>query len=134
MEARLGRAPRKLAVWVAQHRRSLRAAGRGTVKGAKVLWYRKDRQGYLWMPLTYQIAASEQLPGAAYPPNVSVAVHYPLPLAEGKKAEVLWSVEARLSLQDHPITSFLCSPGKLAPRSRPLKSRPLQRGRREGLT
>ena len=64
---------------IAQHRRGLRSAGRA-VKGAKTLWYRRDAQGFLWIPLTYQIAAAEQLPGAPYPDNITLAINYPLPL------------------------------------------------------
>ena len=80
VEARLGKSAKKLNGWVAQHRRGQRALGK-TVKGAKTLWYRRDAQGYLWLPLTYQLAAAEQVPGAPYPPNATLVVHYPLPLA-----------------------------------------------------
>ena len=41
----------------------------------------QDSQGFLWLPLTYQLTAQEQTPGAPYPSNTTLAVHYPLPLA-----------------------------------------------------
>ena len=79
-EVRLGKSPKKISGWVAQHRRLLRSSGRANIRGAKKIWYRKDAQGFLWLPLTYQISATEQLPGAPYPPDSGLAVHYPLPL------------------------------------------------------
>ena len=39
------------------------------------------------MPLTYQLAQAEQLPGAAYPENFTLAVHFPLPLPSPPSGE-----------------------------------------------
>ena len=44
-------------------------------------------QDYLWVPLTYQLAQAEQLPGAAYPENFTLAVHFPLPLPSPPSGE-----------------------------------------------
>ena len=115
MEARLGKSAKKLNGWVAQHRRGQRALGK-TVKGAKTLWYRRDAQGYLWLPLTYQLAAAEQVPGAPYPPNATLVVHYPLPLAgsggtaaaAGGEAEedVVWNLDrASMDSRGRPVLS-----------------------------
>jgi len=90
VEARLGKSPRKLAAWIAQHRRAMRSSGR-SIKGAKVLWYRQDSQGFIWLPLTYQLSSTEQLPGAPYP-NFTHAIHYPLPLFPA--TNVICSIDA----------------------------------------
>jgi hypothetical protein len=87
IEVRLGKSAKKLAGWVAQHRKALRASGAKNIKGAKDLWYRKDSQGFVWLPLTYALAATEQVPGAPYPEDISFAVHYPIvALPEGATA------------------------------------------------
>ena len=44
VEVRLGKSPKRLAGWIAQHRRTQRLAGKSNIKGAKVLWYRTDSQ------------------------------------------------------------------------------------------
>jgi len=74
VEVRLGKSPRKLSSWVAQHRKAQRAL-RKSVKGAKELWFRRDRSGYIWLPLRYQPKATEQLPGAPYS-NYTYCMHY----------------------------------------------------------
>jgi hypothetical protein len=51
VEARLGKSPKKLATWLAQHRRVQRASGK-PIRGAKTVWYRRDVYGFLWLPLT----------------------------------------------------------------------------------
>ena len=87
IEVRLGKSAKKLAGWVAQHRKAVRASGAKNIKGAKDLWYRKDSQGFVWLPLTYALAATEQVPGAPYPEDISIAVHYPIvALPEGATA------------------------------------------------
>ena len=87
IEVRLGKSAKKLAGWVAQHRKAVRASGAKNIKGAKDLWYRKDSQGFVWLPLTYALAATEQVPGAPYPEDISFAVHYPIvALPEGATA------------------------------------------------
>jgi len=96
VEVRLGKSAKRLAAWVASHRKTVRSAGGEAgraVKGAKDLWYRQDALGYLWLPLTYALAAAEQVPGAPYPEDVTHTVHYPIspplepPTADGSSDE-----------------------------------------------
>jgi len=87
VEVRLGKSAKKLASWIAQHRRQLRAVGKN-IKGAKTVHYRRDDAGFLWLPLTYTMAAVEQLPGAPYPANHTFGVAFPLPIRPG-----VWSVD-----------------------------------------
>lgn len=84
VEARLGKGPKKMAGWVASHRRMLRSQGKREIKGAKTLHYSTDSDGYIWLPLTYHpLAGVEQVPGGPYPENVTLAIHFPLPLPAG---------------------------------------------------
>ena len=92
VEVRLGKSPKKMAGWVAAHRKSLRSQGRKPT-GAKKLHFSTDSDGYVWLPLSYHPSANaEQVPGGAYPENVTLAIHYPLPLAAGRKGPV-WSFD-----------------------------------------
>ena len=84
VEVRLGKSAKKVAGWVATHRKTLRAQGRKDIKGAKTLHYATDADGYVWLPLTYHpLTGAEQVPGGAYPENATLTIHYPLPLPGG---------------------------------------------------
>jgi len=73
-EVRMGKSAQKLNRWVAQHRKAQRAL-RKSVKGAIEIHFRRDHQGYLWLPLRWRSAAAEQLPGAPYA-NASFCMHH----------------------------------------------------------
>ena len=61
--------------------------------------YRKDDFGFLWLPLSYQLAQQEQLPGGPYPQNITLAVHYPLPVRGSLRwAELLAAAEGSAEL------------------------------------
>ena len=112
IEVRLGRSPKKLAAWVAQHRKRMRSAHpKSQIKGAKTLHYTKDSDGYVWLPLTYHAAAgAEQVPGAAYPANVthgSTTLHFPLPFTSpGADHAPVWSLHGYgMDSQGHRLPS-----------------------------
>jgi len=87
VEARLGKSVKRLSNWISQHRKSLKAAMRN-VKGAKEVWYRRDRLGFLWLALPFVPNAKEQYPGAPYL-NFSSGASFPLPFS----SQLWWEVE-----------------------------------------
>ena len=87
LDRRLGKSVKRLSAWVSQHRKSQKLLSK-SVKGAKELWYRKDRQGSLWLALRFVPGAAEQYPGAPYH-NFSSGAAFPLPL----HSQHWWEVE-----------------------------------------
>ena len=74
-EVRLGKSAKKIASWVGAHRKAQKATKKA-VKGAKEVFYRRQRNGYLWLSLRWQPGAVEQYPGAAYVSNFTYCVNF----------------------------------------------------------
>ena len=74
-EVRLGKSAKKIAAWVGAHRKAQKATKKA-VKGAKEVFYRRQRNGYLWLSLRWQPGAVEQYPGAAYVSNFTYCVNF----------------------------------------------------------
>jgi len=74
-EVRLGKSAKKIAAWVGAHRKAQKATKKA-VRGAKEVFYRRQRNGYLWLSLRWQPGAAEQYPGAAYVSNYTYCVNF----------------------------------------------------------
>ena len=71
----MGKSAKKIGAWVSAHRKAQKATKK-TVKGAKEVFYRKTKGGYLWLSLRWQPGALEQYPGAPYVSNFTHCVNF----------------------------------------------------------